>query len=134
MHFVKSISVAFGCVRKLFVPTETTSFLRTMMDTCFFGREIDSAVGSAMLVSFSIRVIVITNTPGRTRTCNLRLRRPLLYPIELQAPTASKRTLSDSFATTRLCCSCRCIPSLLLRPSGRTNFDSICYRWVITLL
>ncbi len=25
------------------------------------------------------------NTPGRTRTCNLRLRRPLLYPVELQA-------------------------------------------------
>ena len=24
-------------------------------------------------------------TPGRTRTCNPRLRRPLLYPVELQA-------------------------------------------------
>jgi hypothetical protein len=24
-------------------------------------------------------------TPGRTRTCNLRIRSPLLYPIELQA-------------------------------------------------
>ena len=24
-------------------------------------------------------------TPGRNRTCNLRLRRPLLYPVELQA-------------------------------------------------
>ena len=28
---------------------------------------------------------VRSGTPGRTRTCNLRLRRPLLYPIELQA-------------------------------------------------
>ncbi len=24
--------------------------------------------------------------PGRTRTCNIRLRRPVLYPVELRAP------------------------------------------------
>ncbi len=29
--------------------------------------------------------IVEDGAPGRTRTCNLRLRRPLLYPVELQA-------------------------------------------------
>ncbi len=27
--------------------------------------------------------------PGRTRTCNPRLRRPMLYPVELQAPSLS---------------------------------------------
>ncbi len=27
-----------------------------------------------------------TGAPDRTRTCNLRLRRPLLYPVELRAP------------------------------------------------
>ncbi len=26
-----------------------------------------------------------SGTPCRTRTCNLRLRRPLLYPVELRA-------------------------------------------------
>ena len=26
-----------------------------------------------------------TNTPGRTRTCDLRIRNPLLYPAELRA-------------------------------------------------
>ena len=28
----------------------------------------------------------VSGAPGRTRTCNLRLRRPLLSPVELQAP------------------------------------------------
>src|SRR5438046_1621658 len=28
-----------------------------------------------------------TGAPGRARTCNLRLRRPTLYPIELRAHT-----------------------------------------------
>ena len=28
----------------------------------------------------------LTGAPGRTRTCNPRLRRPMLYPVELQAP------------------------------------------------
>ena len=29
------------------------------------------------------------NTPGRTRTCNPRFRRPMLYPIELRTPIAA---------------------------------------------
>ena len=29
---------------------------------------------------------VFYGAPGRTRTCNPRLRRPMLYPVELQAP------------------------------------------------
>ena len=28
----------------------------------------------------------LSGAPDRTRTCNLRLRRPLLYPVELRAP------------------------------------------------
>ena len=28
----------------------------------------------------------ITGAPGRTRTCNLRIRNPMLYPVELRAP------------------------------------------------
>ena len=30
-----------------------------------------------------------TGTPGRARTCNPRLRRPMLYPVELRAQSAS---------------------------------------------
>src|SRR5262249_2767361 len=29
---------------------------------------------------------ICSSTPGRTRTCNLWFRRPLLYPVELRAP------------------------------------------------
>ena len=32
---------------------------------------------------------VLPGAPGRTRTCNRRLRRPLLYPVELQALAGS---------------------------------------------
>ena len=28
---------------------------------------------------------IVTCAPGRTRTCNLRIRSPLLYPVELRA-------------------------------------------------
>lgn len=31
--------------------------------------------------------LVLYGTPGRIRTCDLRIRSPLLYPAELQAPT-----------------------------------------------
>src|SRR5690606_23926773 len=32
------------------------------------------------------RILAWTGAPGRTRTCNHRLRRPVLYPVELRAP------------------------------------------------
>lgn len=47
---------ACGCVRKLFVPTETISFLRTIIETCFFGLGIDKETGNA--VSMSLRIFV----------------------------------------------------------------------------
>ncbi len=31
-------------------------------------------------------VLAFSGTPGRIRTCDLRIRSPLLYPAELQAP------------------------------------------------
>ncbi len=34
------------------------------------------------------------STPGRTRTCNIRLRRPMLYPIELQGRLVRSGTVS----------------------------------------
>jgi antitoxin component HigA of HigAB toxin-antitoxin module len=35
------------------------------------------------------RAITVDNgAPGRTRTCNRRLRRPMLYPVELRARVA----------------------------------------------
>ena len=37
------------------------------------------------------------NTPDRSRTCNLRLRRPLLYPVELQAASGKFELLPGSF-------------------------------------
>src|SRR5579859_8082864 len=35
------------------------------------------------------KVSDIAGTPGRTRTCDPRLRRPLLYPAELRAQTCA---------------------------------------------
>jgi hypothetical protein len=35
--------------------------------------------------------------PGRTRTCDPRLRRPVLYPTELRAPMVWKSQCSKSF-------------------------------------
>ncbi len=32
-----------------------------------------------------LKTLVINGTPGRIRTCGLRIRSPLLYPTELQA-------------------------------------------------
>ncbi len=34
-----------------------------------------------------LEALAETCIPDRTRTCNLRLRRPTLYPIELRGPT-----------------------------------------------
>ena len=45
------------------------------------------------------------STPGRTRTCNRRLRRPMLYPIELRelvAPERNARRGDSRGATPRL--------------------------------
>src|SRR5262249_13015668 len=36
-----------------------------------------------------------TNTPGRIRTCNLRFRRPMLYPVELQVQRLDYQGLID---------------------------------------
>ena len=40
----------------------------------------------------------MANTPHRTRTCNLRFRRPMLYPIELAALSYStdRKSLSHN--------------------------------------
>jgi hypothetical protein len=37
-----------------------------------------------------------TSAPGRARTCNHRLRRPVLYPVELQARVCAHNKLDDS--------------------------------------
>ncbi len=34
----------------------------------------------------SHKLLILNGTPYRIRTCDLRLRRPLLYPTELRAP------------------------------------------------
>ena len=41
------------------------------------------------------------NEPGGIRTLDLRLRRPLLYPAELQTQSSSIRTISQSFQALR---------------------------------
>ena len=48
-----------------------------------------NATGGAITHTHSTTTGSGTNTgtiPGRARTCNLRLRRPTLYPIELRGP------------------------------------------------
>ena len=42
-----------------------------------------------------------SNEPGGIRTLDLRLRRPLLYPAELQTQSSSIRTISQSFQASR---------------------------------
>ena len=37
------------------------------------------------------------STPGRIRTCDLRIRSPLLYPTELRAQLAEKRLILQCF-------------------------------------
>ena len=70
-----------------------------------------------ILISFHFQ----SNTPGWTRTINLRLRRALLYPIELQA----QNTLPNLSATTTSCSSSGCITFLLLRVSRTSLFHHI---------
>src|SRR5262245_35347343 len=43
------------------------------------------SAGSNEICGEPCPVVVSVITPGRTRTCNLRFRRPLLYPVELRA-------------------------------------------------
>jgi hypothetical protein len=42
-----------------------------------------------------------SGAPGETRTLNLRFRRPLLYPIEVQAQTISQRLSTNLALSTR---------------------------------
>ena len=44
----------------------------------------------------------LLNTPGRSRTCNPRFRRPMLYPIELRVPCCE--TLSPLPSAINSCC------------------------------
>src|SRR5260221_6397731 len=54
-------------------------------------KERDRIIATVMTVVMPVRATSKTlndsaSAPGRTRTCNRRLRRPLLYPAELRAP------------------------------------------------
>ncbi len=41
--------------------------------------------------------IVYLTTPGRTRTCDLRIRNPLLYPAELRAQRLIRQKVTKTF-------------------------------------
>ena len=43
-----------------------------------------------------IKWLIINGTPYRIRTCDLRLRRPLLYPAELRAPWEASASRSET--------------------------------------
>jgi hypothetical protein len=57
-------------------------------------------------------------TPGRTRTCDPRLRRPLLYPAELRAPcTVLLRLVGvEGFEPPTSCSQSRCATRLRYTP------------------
>ncbi len=62
-------------------------------------------------------------TPGRTRTCNRRLRRPMLYPVELRArcpdPLCKNGTTvvgAERFELPTLCSQSRCATRLRHAP------------------
>ena len=57
--------------------------------------------------------------PGRTRTCNHRLRRPVLYPVELRAQTGietSRMVGAEGFEPPTLCSQSRCATRLRYAP------------------
>ena len=52
-----------------------------------------------VIIDFNPVFIGLDGTPDRIRTCDLRFRKPLLYPTELREHLASKETnhLIDSY-------------------------------------
>ncbi len=48
------------------------------------------------------RIVVSVSTPGRTRTCDRRIRNPLLYPTELRALDSGKREWFVSYRCERI--------------------------------
>ena len=64
-----------------------------------------------------------TNAPDRNRTCNPRLRRSVLYPVELRAlmPIRAKALLVGAvgFELTTLCSQSRCANRAALRPDEK---------------
>ena len=71
-------------------------------------------------------------TPDRNRTCNPRLRRSVLYPVELRAlmPIRAKNFLVGAvgFELTTLCSQSRCANQTALRPDKKGEFYSYCFR------
>ena len=66
-----------------------------------------------------------SGAPGRTRTCNHRIRNPMLYPVELRAHDTSKILLTklvgaDGFEPPTLCSQSRCATRLRHAPSPDT--------------
>ena len=58
---------------------------------------------------------------GRTRTCNPRLRRPMLYPVELRAPSCISNVRlvgAEGFEPPTLCSQSRCATRLRHAPSS----------------
>ena len=64
-----------------------------------------------------------TGTPGRARTCNPRLRRPMLYPVELRAQLASTppmdRRISSPCSTRKRETSALFVMAMFRRGRGR---------------
>jgi hypothetical protein len=46
-------------------------------------------------IIYSIQFIIHLRTPSRTRTCDLRFRRPLLYPVELSGQLSGRGDLNS---------------------------------------
>ncbi len=71
----------------------------------------------------------IDGAPGRTRTCNHRLRRPVLYPVELRAlepqsnrrfgQQASRVVGAEGFEPPTLCSQSRCATRLRYAPDRK---------------
>src|SRR5438132_11305736 len=62
----------------------------SMFSGCFEHEQIKTEVtinsgGSVLMPDSSVAALMAASTPGWTRTTNLRIRSPLLYPVELRA-------------------------------------------------
>ncbi len=68
----------------------------------------------------------LIGAPGRTRTCNPRLRRPMLYPVELRALFIALPSLylvgADGFEPPTLCSQSRCATRLRHAPNSLPTY------------
>src|SRR3954452_23025959 len=96
------------------------------------GRHVHSRIDISAAGSLAIDAGQNTGRRGRNRTCNPRIRNPMLYPFELRARVESTGlTLPDVVETSGLCRFCAMFPLETFRAAvdrAACPRESIAYR------